>query len=55
MIKKTSATLEQALEYYKQGFSAIPLLPKTTRAAVSWEHNQPIRANEECNYIDIIR
>lgn len=28
MIKKTSATLEQALEYYKQGFSAIPLLPK---------------------------
>jgi hypothetical protein len=31
--------LEQALEYYKLGFSVIPLIPKTKRETVNWEHS----------------
>ena len=35
--------LEQALEYYKLGFSVIPLIPNTKREVVIWEHPQTIR------------
>lgn len=47
MIEKTTTTLQQALEYYKQGFSVIPLVPKTKRAAVRWGCYQRVRANKE--------
>jgi hypothetical protein len=39
--------LEQALEYYKLGFSVIPLIPKTKRAAIRWGRYQKVRANKE--------
>lgn len=35
--------LEQALEYYKLGFSLIPFIPKAKRELVIWEHPQTIR------------
>jgi len=47
MIKKTSTILQQALEYYKQGFSIIPITPKTKRAAIKWGSYQKVRANKE--------
>ncbi len=47
MIIYTSTTLQQALEYYKQGYSIIPLTPKTKRAAIRWARYQKVRANKE--------
>jgi hypothetical protein len=38
---------KQALEYYKQGYSIIPITPKTKRAAIRWGCYQKVRANKE--------
>jgi P4 family phage/plasmid primase-like protien len=45
--KSLDSTFECALEYHRRGFSVIPLIPKTKRAAISWEHYQTIRPDEE--------
>ena len=37
----------EPLEYYKQGLSIIPIIPKTKRGAIKWESYQKVRANKE--------
>jgi hypothetical protein len=46
-MNKDVTTLQHTLEYSNQGFSAIPLVPKTKLAAVSWDHYQTILASED--------
>ncbi|MDQ6863798.1 MAG: bifunctional DNA primase/polymerase, partial [Thermoproteota archaeon] len=48
MIRDSSyPVFECALEYQRLGFSVIPLIPKTKRAAISWERYQTIRPHEQ--------
>lgn len=47
MQNTTNQTLEMALEYQRQGFSVIPLKPKTKIPLIKWEEYQKRLATEE--------
>ena len=48
MIRESSdSVFEYALECHRREFSVIPLIPKTKRAAISWERYQTIPPQEQ--------
>ena len=46
-MSKQKSLMEHALEYYRRGWSIIPIPPGQKAARIKWKKYQDTRANEE--------